>query len=172
MDLEAAIRTALDYESQVHKTYMEALDQTTDVAGKRVFQTLADEEEGHLKYLRSRLDEWRETGAITVAKLDSTIPDEGAIAQGVQKLREKMEAPDSGKHDVELKLLDKALQAEVETSEFYKRMVRELDADGQRMFERFVEIEEGHRAVVQAEIDCLNGTGMWFDTMEFSLEAE
>jgi len=172
MDLEEAIKTALDYESQVHKTYMEALEQTTDAAGQRVFRTLCDEEKSHLKYLRSRLEEWRETGAITVGKLETTIPDEAALAAGLEKLRAKMAVPDSRKHDVELRLLDKALQAEVETSEFYKRMVEELDADGQRMFARFVEIEEGHRAIVQAEIDCLNGTGIWFDTMEFSLEAE
>lgn len=172
MDLEEAIRTAIDYESQVHRTYREAMDLTTDAAGRRVFETLCKEEQGHLKYLRERLDEWRENGSITVGKLETTIPDEEAIAQGVQKLREKMSAPDSGKHDTELKLLDKALQAEIETSEFYKQMVRELDSDGQKMFERFVVIEEGHRAIVQAEIDCLNGTGIWFDTMEFSLEAE
>jgi len=172
MELEEAIRTAIDYESRVHKTYMQAMEETTDVAGKRVFKTLCDEEKGHLKYLRSRLDEWRETGAITVGKLETTIPDEEAIAKGVARMRERMEAADSRKHDVELRLLDQALQAEIETSEFYKQMVRELDSDGQKMFERFVEIEEGHRAIVQAEIDCLNGTGIWFDTMEFSLEAE
>jgi rubrerythrin len=172
MELEEAIKTAIDYESRVHKTYMQAMEETTDAAGKRVFKTLCDEEKGHLKYLRSRLDEWRETGAITVGTLETTIPDQEAIEAGLVRIREKMEAADSRKHDVELRLLDQALQAEVETSEFYKRMVQELDAEGQKMFERFVEIEEGHRAIVQAEIDCLNGTGIWFDTMEFSLEAE
>ena len=50
-------------------------------------------------------------------------------------------------------------------------MVRTLDGDGRRLFERFVEIEEGHQAVVQAEIDSVSGMGVWFDTMELSLEA-
>jgi hypothetical protein len=48
--------------------------------------------------------------------------------------------------------------------------VRTLDSEGQQLFERFVEIEEGHKAIVQAEIDCLSGSGFWFDTPEFSLE--
>jgi hypothetical protein len=45
-----------------------------------------------------------------------------------------------------------------------------LNDDGRRLFERFVEIEEGHVAIVQAEMDLVSGTGFWFDTAEFSLE--
>ena len=40
----------------------------------------------------------------------------------------------------------------------------------QEMFRRFVEIEEGHQKIVQAEIDCVSGAGFWFDSMEFKLE--
>ena len=39
-----------------------------------------------------------------------------------------------------------------------------------RLFERFVAIEEGHQAIVQAEIDCVSGSGFWFDTSEINLE--
>ena len=49
-------------------------------------------------------------------------------------------------------------------------MVSKLDGDGKTLFERFVEIEEGHQAIVQAEIDCVSGLGFWFDTLEFRLE--
>jgi peptide deformylase len=40
------------------------------------------------------------------------------------------------------------------------------------MFARFLEIEEGHARIVQAEIDTLTGMGFWFDVQEFRLEAE
>jgi hypothetical protein len=50
-------------------------------------------------------------------------------------------------------------------------MVATLDADGKRLFERFVEIEEGHLAIVQAEMDLVTGSGYWFDTGEFRPEA-
>jgi hypothetical protein len=50
-------------------------------------------------------------------------------------------------------------------------MVAELPPEGQQLFGRFLEIEEAHAAIVQAEIDSVNGTGFWFDVMEFSLEA-
>jgi len=50
--------------------------------------------------------------------------------------------------------------------EFNAKTQRRKDAK-----QRFVEIEEGHRAIVQAEIDCVSGLGFWFDTAEFKLEA-
>ena len=70
----------------------------------------------------------------------------------------------------ELELLRSAREVENETSAFYKEMVNTLDGDGRELFRRFVEIEEGHQAIVQAEIDSVSGMGVWFDTMELSLE--
>ena len=68
--------------------------------------------------------------------------------------------------------LGKALDSEVKTSAFYKDMVRTLDGEGQTLFKRFVEIEDGHTAIVQAEIDTVSNLGFWFDTPEFRLEME
>jgi rubrerythrin len=170
MKLDEAINMAIDYETKVHKTYLEAMQKASDDAGKRVFKTLCDEERYHLKYLHERLAEWKETGKITVARLDTSIPTQEAIDEGVARLREKMSGDASGKYRNELEMLRKALAVEAETSGFYREMASKLDAEGQQMFARFVEIEEGHQAIVQAEIDCLSGTGVWFDMKEFNLE--
>jgi rubrerythrin len=169
MDLDEAIRAAIEYEAGVHRTYQEALEQTNDEAGKRVFKVLCDEEMGHLKYLRERLDEWRKTGKIQLAKLETSIPTREAIDHSVQKLRATVAPGETGKHGAELQMLSRALEVEAETSQFYKDMVQTLDGDGRKLFERFVVIEEGHQSIVQAEIDCLSGTGFWFDTKEFDL---
>jgi rubrerythrin len=171
MNLEEAIKTAIEYESRVYKTYLDATKQATDEAGKRVFTTLCEEEKGHIDYLRSRLEEWQSSGSINIEALDTAIPSRDAIDDGVAKLRAKVSGEPDRRHDVELELLNRALQVEVETSNFYKEMVRTLDEQGQRLFKRFVEIEEGHQAIVQAEIDCVSGLGFWFDTPEFNLEA-
>ena len=71
----------------------------------------------------------------------------------------------------ELDMLRHALAAEHKTSAFYRQMVAELPPEGQALFQPFVEIEEGHVAIVQAEMDALTGTGTWFDVLEISLEA-
>ncbi len=38
------------------------------------------------------------------------------------------------------------------------------------MFNRFLEIEDGHTAIVQAEVDVLTRTGYFFDFQEFTLD--
>ena len=48
----------------------------------------------------------------------------------------------------------------------------ELRAGEERaLFQRFLEIEDGHHAIVQAELDAVQGLGYWFDVQEFKLEA-
>jgi hypothetical protein len=42
--------------------------------------------------------------------------------------------------------------------------------EGQKMFARFLEIEENHIAAVQAELDYITNTGYWFDFKEFDME--
>jgi rubrerythrin len=170
VNLEQAIKTALEYEGRVHKTYLEASRVATHDAAQRVFRTLCDEEKRHLVYLHDRLSEWQKDGRVTVAELGTTIPSRAAIAEAVTRLKAKVPGTPPARHDVELEALKQALAAEVETANFYKEMVRTLDADGRRLFERFVEIEEGHQAIVQAELDCVSGMGFWFDTPEFQLE--
>ena len=169
MKLDKAIRTALEFEAGVHKAYREAMDKTADEAGKRVFKALADEEKGHIKYLKERLDEWTETGKITVKKLGTSIPTKEVINKGLKDVRKSVKSKTT-KLTLELELLKKALDAERKTSQFYKEMVSTLDGEGQQLFKRFVEIEEGHEAIVQAEIDCVSNSGIWMDTLEFGLE--
>ena len=171
MTLDQAIRTALEYETGVHRTYMEAMEKTSDGSAKRIFEVLGEEERQHIAYLRSRLDEWQKTGKIQVKKLGTSIPERKTIEKSLEDLRQTIQ-PKRTRQLLELELLKQALDAEIKTSDFYKEMVRTLDAEGQEMFRRFVEIEEGHEAIVQAEIDSLSNLGFWFDIPEFRLENE
>jgi rubrerythrin len=171
MDLEEAIKTAIEYETLVMKVYDEALSTATDKVGKRIFQVLAEEEKRHLEYLNSRLVEWEDTGEIIIEELDTFIPSKMKIDKEANKLQLKLQPKESDKKfkDTQLKMLKKALEVEEETSNFYKKMVSELSSTGQELFMRFVEIEEGHKAIVQAEIDSVTGIGYWFDMPEFNL---
>ncbi|MBW2455080.1 MAG: hypothetical protein JRI68_11245 [Deltaproteobacteria bacterium] len=170
MDLEQAIKTAIEYEEKVVKTYDVAQSKATNEVGKRVFGFLADEERRHVEYLESRLAQWQKEGKLVVEKLDTVVPAKTTIDESLKNLESTLEEKQDPSPE-EIDLLQQALQAERETSDFYKRMVEELDGDGQRLFERFVEIEEGHVAIVDAEIAALSGLGFWFDMAEFNLEA-
>lgn len=170
MSIEEAIKTAMEFESKVRDVYKEAEEQTADQVGKRVLGALANEEQDHLDYLESRLKEWRKTGKVTSERLESVVPPKEIIEGEVNRLKDKTEIHGQEKHhSSELRMLRNALEVETQTSEFYKRMVKELPEEGQQLFARFVEIEEGHKAIVQAEIDYVSGPGYWFDFREFDL---
>jgi rubrerythrin len=165
MTLEEAIKTALEYETKVRDAYVTATEKSADDVGRRIFRALADEEQGHIDYLKSRLSEWQTSGQVTHQNLDTIVPPEEKIAEGVSKLDQTMSAADKGS---EIELLSKALRMEVETSGFYQRMVDELGDEGE-LFARFLEIEKGHQAIVQAEIDYLTRTGYFFDFQDFGM---
>jgi len=169
-EMEKAIKDAINYESRVRNVYREAETQAADPVGKRVLKVLADEEQHHLDYLQHKLKEWHSTGKVTAGGLKTAVPSKEIIEKEMTKLKDKISGAVSPS-DAELQMLKKALQVEIETSEFYKRMVRELPEEGQQFFAHFVEIEEGHRAIVQAEIDYLTGSGYWFDFREIDLES-
>ena len=171
MKLQNAIKTALEYEAGVHKIYLEAMNKTKDESAKHIFKVLCEEEMGHLKYLQDRLEEWQKTGKIKVKKLGTSIPALEAIEKNLQDLQKTVK-PKRTRQILELELLKKALEAEIKTSDFYKEMVAKLDGEGRELFSRFVEIEEGHQAIVQAEINTVGNWGFWFDTPEFRLENE
>ena len=96
------------------------------------------------------------------------VPSKERIAAGRQQVAKSMRGSRPATSEVEH--LQRALAAEKETSAFYQRMVAELSGERQRLFARFLEIEEGHVAIVQAEIDAVSGSGFWFDMKEFDLE--
>jgi len=170
MTIEEAIKTAIEFEKKVHSLYDVAAKAAGDPTAKKVFATLAQEEQGHVAYLESRLTEWRKAGRLSPEKLRTILPSAERIRAGIG--RTSAEATKAvGKHGAELDSLYQALAAEDETSAFYLKMVRELPAEGQSLFSRFLEIEDGHGAIVQAEIDSVKHMGFWFDLKEFDLEA-
>lgn len=166
--IEKAIVAAIGYENKVRDVYKDAVGKASDEVGRKVFQVLADEEQGHVDYLEHKLDQCRKSGVVEPEELKTKIPTKAAIEAGTKKLERKLDGVDRG---AEVELLRKALAVEEETSDFYKRMVDELPPEGQAFFQPFIAIEDGHVAVVQAEIDAVSGMGFWFDFQEFDLEA-
>lgn len=169
MTIEDAIKTALDFENKVHALYEKAAHDARDATAKKVFTVLAEEEQGHVAYLESRLAEWQKDGHLSPEKVRTVLPSAERVKSAMARLRKQM-GTSTGSHAAELASLLQALQAEDQTSAFYLKMVRELPAQGQELFARFLAIEEGHAAVVQAQIDSVKQMGFWFDMKEFDLE--
>ena len=167
MTLEQALRTSLEYEERVRDLYREAAAAATEDVGRKLFTLMGDEEQGHLDYLTSRLDEWGSTGAFQATELTTLLPAKEILAHGKADLAKAVEGKD---WSTELQFLEQARDLEEKTGRFYKKMVAELPLQGRQLFQQFLEIEDGHYDIVQAQIDALTGNGFWFDFMEFSLE--
>ncbi len=167
MNIEEAIKTSIEYETKVRDLYITAMKKVEDPVGRKIFHTMAKEEQGHLDYLNDRLEKWKESGKLDVPALKTAVPSKAAIEEGIRKVAKGMtrEVKES-----EIEILQQALEAETKTSDYYRRLVEELPGEGKEMFSKFLEIEEGHLAIVQAEIGSLTGNGFWFDFSDISLE--
>ena len=167
MNLETAIKTAIEYETRIRDLYLDASGDIPDPVGQALFKALGEDEQYHLSYLQDRLRQWERSGEVTFEALKTTVPSREAVTRGVKALRRRMAEDDRGD---EKQMLSKALEVEVETSDFYRRLVGELSGEAQRMFARFLEIEDSHIAIVQAQLDYLIQSGYWFDFKEFDME--
>jgi rubrerythrin len=167
--LDEAIKTAIEFEKKVYDVYVNAMDKIADPVGKRIFKQLSVEEAEHVSYLKHRLDEWLEKGHIDIRQLTTVVPDKERIIEGRKRIDQTAQIRKPASTEIEY--LKSAFEVEKETSAFYRQMVSELSGQGQELFSRFLKIEEGHVAIVQAEIDSVEGMGFWFDMMEFNLEA-
>lgn len=171
MTLQQAIAVALDFEKNVRDHYLRGAKAIEDPLGRKVFATLGKEEQGHVDYLERCLVLWRRTGEIPDVPLPSVLP-KGArwIAEERKKLSARNERRAATRTEVDA--LRKALEHEKYADEFYHKLVAELPKEQQPLFEKFLEIEDGHLTIVQAQLDSVQGIGFWFDVAEFRLEAE
>jgi rubrerythrin len=169
MDLKEALSGAIAYEHKIRDYYAGCAKKITDAKGQRVFAILAREEQGHVEYLETRLAEWKTDGSVKTAELTTLLPPAAWVLEEAKKLAKRVNSAEEVAQ-AEIDFLKEALELERQTSAFYAELVAKLEPKHRGLFERFLEIENGHLAIVQAEIDALAGHGHWFDFMEFSLE--
>jgi rubrerythrin len=167
MTLEDALHAAIDYEIRIRDLYREAAGAVSDESGRRMLEMLAGDEENHVAYLEHCLRSWKETGHLTTEGLAPVIPSPDRIERHVRGLRPAITKKSLGD---DKQLLSRALALEIETSAFYEKMAAEMTGPGRDLFGRFLEIENGHIAAVQAELDYMSQTGYWFDFQEFDME--
>ena len=168
MQIEEAIKTAIDYETRILAVYAKAASEVADARGRKVLDMLAAEERGHVAYLEDKLRQIKDKGTFQFDALDSRLPVMEAVNAQAAKVADRF----SGKPLTrERQILEQALEAEIETSRYYEKLVAALSGDGRRMFARFLEIENEHLQLVRAQLDFITGSGFWFDIPEIDMEA-
>lgn len=167
MSLEQIVKTAISLEGKIRDLYIQSYEECPDETGKRFFAMLRDDEQYHMDYLSDRLDELRQGSEMQHPEIKTLVPSAEEMDACLADAEKHMAVDDRG---VIQQMLSNALKVEVRTSEFYAKMVSESDGNVQNMFARFLEIENGHIAAVQAELDFVMNTGYWFGMKEFDME--
>ena len=170
MDLKEALTVAIDYEHRVRDHYARGAEALFDPRGKKVFETLAREEQGHVSYLESRLGEWQSQGAMwTPPSCPRSCPRSTGCSRHApgSPAPRRRPSPTRASWTSSSRPSSWSARPAPSTAPWWTRCP--LAHKG--LFERFLAIEEGHVLIVQAEIDALAGHGFWFDFQEFSLEA-
>ena len=170
MTLDQAISTALDFEVKVRDHYLNSAKVLEDEKGKKLFELLGKEEEGHVAYLNHCLSEWKKSGKVSPKPLTSLLPKGVAWIDEAKKKLAKRPGRRTAT-GTELECVKLALAYENEASAFYRTLASGLPENERDLFVPFLGIEDGHLALVQAQLDAVQGLGFWFDTMEFNLEA-
>jgi rubrerythrin len=170
MKLQDAIAVAIDFEKKVRDHYLKGAKEIPEPQGRKVFATLGKEEQGHVEYLEHCLSQWKKTGQVPNVPLKTILPRGSKWIEGERKklAGQAKRAPSK----TELDALKVALQHEKDADTFYHKLVSELPSAEQGLFAKFLEIEDGHLAIVQAQLDSVQGMGFWFDVAEFRLEKE
>jgi len=167
MKIEEALKTAIEYESELRDIYFEAAEAEDDAKGRQFFQSMGNDEQGHLDYLKDRLKQWQDTGKISALKLQSAVPSREELERHAAEVKSLVDKDFRG---IKSQMLSRALKMEIKTSDFYQKMVDEMPAEAKKMFARFLEIENNHIKTIEFELDYISKTGYWFDVKEFDME--
>jgi rubrerythrin len=169
VNLQEAIAVALEFERKVRDHYLRGANDISDPHGRRVFTTLGREEQRHVDYLDRCLAQWKETGSVSVVPLKSVFP-EGVKWIEEEKKKLSARAGERVATETELDALRTAVRYEKEADAFYHKLVSELPEEDRRLFDKFIGIEDRHLALVQAQLDAVQGRGFWFDISAFIQE--
>ncbi len=167
MNSESIFIDALEYEKRVRDMYFDAMENVDDNRGKELFKALGDDEQSHVEFLEYSLATLKTGGTIDIERLKTAIPSKARIARHVAEMTERIPRQMLGNVK---RLLNSALSIEVETSAFYREALTKTKGDIQKIFAKFLEIENRHVEAVQVELDYASKNGFWFNFMEIDLE--
>lgn len=169
LDALAVVDLAMEREKGGHRFYSQAAATTQAEDGKRMFNWLAQEEQGHLKYLeevhRSLLqtEKWpaHQEGQASGISEPVSKKDFPWASEAVGQVRADTR---------ELEALRLGINAEKEDAAFYAKAAAEAkDPGAKEMFNRLVAVERGHQELLEEEYDWLRKSKTYMTIHRFNL---
>ncbi len=161
-----AIKIAIQMEKDGRRFYEECVKKTENQLGKKMFESLARDEIGHLHTFQKMFDtligtdQWKELaqGSPNVGKVP--------IFEGRTNKKVKVNQSD-------IDALRIGMESERKGIELYKKAAGEVkDPMAKKIFTKIIEEEEYHYDLLKAQFDYLTKSGFWFDVAEFRMDAK
>jgi len=165
MTINEALERALGYEMRIRDLYAQAAADATIPEAHAFYDFLAVDEDRHVNFIEHARVGAKAGKLPDAAAIETSLPHD--VQAAIAKAKAAFHAAADGGR---LSALEHALKAEEETSAFYRKLITELPPDSTSAFARLLEIEDGHTAIVKAELDAVTGSGYWFDVRVFDLE--
>jgi rubrerythrin len=156
-----AVEIAKKMETDAIRFYTEAAKKTRYPAGKKMFETVTEDEKRHLEIVNRLLQ-----------GLDIHMEDVHPM-KNIKTVFESMKAEMMKKVEAttdELEAFRIAMRMEKEGIEFYKKLLSEAKTEKEKkLFKKLIGEEEQHYAIFENTYNFLEDTGNWFMWDEYSI---
>jgi rubrerythrin len=156
-----AIEIAKKMETDAIRFYQEAAEKIGYPAGKKMFETVVEDEKKHLEVICNILK------GMDVRTED--VPTMKNVKTVFETMKDQMMQKVEATSD-ELEAFKIAMQMEKEGIEFYRKLASEAQTDKEKsLFEKLTQEEEHHYKILANTYDFLKDTGNWFMWDEHSI---
>jgi len=156
-----AIEIAKKMETDAIKFYLEAAKKTGYPAGKKMFETVAEDEKRHLEYVNKLLKGMD-------IQIEDVHPIEN-IKTVFEQMKDEMMEKVRATAD-ELEAFKIAMKMENEGIEFYRKLLSGASSAKEKaLFEKLIKEEEQHYSIFSNTYSFLDDTGNWFMWKEHSI---
>ena len=165
-DLATILKTAIEVEENGYNTFARFAEQTKDEAGKKMFQRLAKDEVEHREILEKQLKNLSEGGSWQSIHIPPS-----SVEKLIPAVRDKAKRTKGESGLGEVDALKTALDLERKAAQFFRDKAAEVsNTEAKDLFIRLAEWEDAHFEWIQAELDSINNTGLWFGIPEFRMD--
>ncbi len=150
MNIKEALQGAIKYETWVRDAYRQAMDQAMSKGIKRMLEKLSHDEHLHLEALRKAYSRLTKKGKLEQFEVDLSQFLSEADAS-VAEIKKELE---SGEEKERIsRTLERLLEVERETFSFYKVVSQKLPIKHKKFFDRFVQSEKLHMAMIKKSLE-------------------
>jgi rubrerythrin len=156
--MKKALEEAIRFETDGREFFLKAAQKAKSYFAKLIFETIAEEELGHLKRVRDIFDRSATSERQNLTPLVLEKSNLENVFQQAKKNIDQILTPDTD----ELEAIRLAIQLEIKGHEFYKRLAEETPSEFERTFYHQLAEEESHHFSIlhQVEETMMKSTGL------------